>query len=142
MIPLEEQLTTILTPICGNELYPIGHPDPDGLISSVSDTFTIFTVVGGQSFNVLEGDLDISRVRLQISTYAMDYTEFKAKQRAIAAAMQAANVLANGCIASHEDVYSKVGALKNVSVTVPTEGKEQDTKRFYCHAEYYCWIAE
>lgn len=142
MIPLEEQLTTILTPICGDELYPIGHPDPDGLISSVSDTFTIFTVVGGQSYNVLEGDLDISRVRLQISTYAMDYTEFKATQRAIAAAMQAANVLANSCIDSHEDVYSKVGALKNVSVSVPTEGKEQDTKRFYVHQEFYIFVAE
>lgn len=139
MISLEEQLTTILTPICGDEIYPIGHPDPDGLIASVSDTFTIFTVVGGQSYNNLEGDAGISRVRLQISTYAMDYTEFKAKQRAIAAAMQAANVLATDSGATYNDV---VGALKNISTTVPTEGKEQDTKRFYVHMEYYVWTVE
>jgi hypothetical protein len=139
MIPLEEQLTTILTPICGDELYPIGHPDPDGEYASVATSFTIFTVVGGQSYNNLEGDAGISRVRLQISIYAMDYTEFKVLQRAINAAMQAANLLATNSGATYYDV---VGAIKNVSTTVPTEGKEPDTKRFYAHMDYYVWTNE
>ena len=142
MIPLEEQITTILTPICGDELYPIGHPDPDGLIASVSDTFAIFTVIGGQSFNKLDGDAGISRVRLQISIYAVDYTEFKATQRAVSAAMVAANEVAKTCVDTQTDPFATVGALVNVSSTVPTEGKEMDTKRFYCHMDFYVWSNE
>lgn len=142
MIPLEEQLTTILTPIFGDEIYPVGHPDPDGLIASVANTFAVFTVIGGQSFNKLDGDAGISRVRLQISIYAMDYTEFKAKQRATSAAMVAANVLAKQYVGTATDVFGVSGALVNVSSTVPTEGKEQDTKRFYCHSDFYIFVGE
>lgn len=142
MIPLEEQLTTILTPIFGDELYPIGHPDPDGLIASVANTFAIFTIIGGQSFNKLDGDAGISRVRVQISIYCLDYTEFKVKQRAVSAVMVAANEVAKQCIDLGTNAFETVGAIVNVSTTVPSEGKEQDTKRFFCHSEFYCWINE
>lgn len=139
IIPLEEQLNTILAPIFGNEIYPIVHPDPDGLISSVSDTYAVFTVVGGKSFNKLEGDTEISRPRTQISIYTIDYTEMKAKTRAIAAAMKAANALATQAVDNSVNQFEIAGALSSVSITVPTEGREPDTKRFYSHSEFYCW---
>jgi len=142
MIPLEEQLTTVLTPVFGDEIYPIAHPDPDGLIASVSNTFAVFTVIGGQSFNKLDGDAGISRVRVQISIYAVDYTEFKAKLRATSVAMVAANELAKQYVGTATDVFGVAGALVNVSSTVPTEGKEVDTKRYYCHADFYVFTGE
>lgn len=138
-IPLEEQLTTILTPIFGDEIYPIAHPDPDGTLGSVANLYGIFSVIGGQSFNKLDGDTGVARVRVQISTYSIDYTEFKATQKAINAAMIAANKLASDCVDTEADVYETVGALANVSTTIPHENKEPDTKRFYAHNEFYCW---
>ena len=33
---VEEQIAAILTPVFGNEIYPVVHPDPDGTISAVS----------------------------------------------------------------------------------------------------------
>lgn len=138
-IPLENQLTTILTPVFGNEIYPIVHPDPDGLIASVANFFGVFTIVGGQSFNKLDGDADLSRVRVQISVYSIDYTEFKAKQKAVSDAMIAANLLASQCVDSRTDQFGVAGALANVSGGVPAEGREADTRRFFSHSEFYCW---
>ena len=141
-IPLENQLNTILTPVFGNEIYPIAHPDPDGTTGSVANKFGVWTIVGGQPFNSLTGDAGISRVRVQVSTYSMDYTEFKTTQRAIDAAMLAANLLANQCVDSHTDQFGVVGALANVSATIAGEGREEDTKRYFSHQEYYVWALQ
>lgn len=135
----EDTLGTILTGALGSEVYPIVHPDPDGELGSVSDTYSVYTIVGGASFNKLTGDTGLSRPRVQISVYSVDYSDMKIKLRQLDAAMQAANLLASQCVDNQVSFDTVLGALPNVSVTVPLEGFEQDTKRYFVHAEYYCW---
>lgn len=138
-IPLEEQLNTILTPVFGNEIYPIVHPDPDGLQSSVSNLYAVWTIVGGPKIKKLDGNSNVSRVRVQISIYSIDYTEMKSKQREVDSVMQAANELASQAVDLKQDVFEILGALSNVSESVPLEGREDDTKRYFSHSEFYCW---
>lgn len=135
----KETLNLILTPVFGNEIYPIVHPDPDGKLGSVSDLYAVYTIIGGVSFNVLEGNADLSRPRLQISIYSVDYTDLCFKIQALNEAMNAANDLASQCVDNKIDFAEVIGALPNVSTSVPTEGFEEDTRRFYTHLEYYCW---
>lgn len=132
---IEEALYSVLEPVFGNEIYPVRHPDPDGLISSVSDLFAIYTKIGGQSYNTFEGDSGLSRVRMQISIYSVDYDRLKIKEREVNAAMQAANEFSKTSL----DKYNEAGSLVNVSTSVPTDGYESDTKRFYIHMDFYCW---
>ena len=138
-IPFENQLSTILSPIFGSEFYPIAHPDVNGDSDDVTNMFAIYTIVGGQSLNQLDGDNPISRTRVQVSIYSIDYTELKTAQRAVATAMILANQLASHCVDVGLDQFSTEGALSNVSVTVPQEGREDDTRRFYTHCEFYAW---
>lgn len=138
-IPLENQLTTILTPIFGNEIYPLLHPDPDGLQGSVSDKYATYSIVGGQSFNKLEGDDDLSRDRVCISIFSIDYSELKTDQRAVESAMKAANLLASQCVDTHTDQFEVAGALANVSVSVPIEDFEHDTRRYSSVQDFYVW---
>ena len=138
----QDKISLILTPVFGDEIYPIVHPDPDGTISSVSNLYAVYTIIGGMSFNQLEGDNPISRVRLQVSIYSIDYGEMVTSKAAMNNAMQAANLLASQCVDNHTDVFTVDGALANVSVNVPTEGRETDTRRFFCHANFYCWTKD
>lgn len=138
-IPLETQLSTVLVPVFGNEIYPIVHPDPDGTSSEVASLYAIYTVIGGQSFNKLDGDSGTNRVKIQISIYSIDYSDMKIKQNNVDAAMKAANLLASNAVESQTDHYQIAGAIANVSVSVPIESFETDTKRFYTHMEFYCW---
>lgn len=135
----KESLYYILAPVFSNELYPVVHPDPDGLISSVSSLYAIYSVVGGNSINTLEGSTDISRPRVQISIYGLNADEVSAKQKAVDTAMQAANVLYNQCVDNKTDFTTVNGALPNVSGGVPPDGHEADTKRFFVHMDYYVW---
>jgi hypothetical protein len=140
-IPLENQINTILTPIFGNEIYPIAHPDIIGDADSVTNMFGIWSIVGGKSINKLEGDDPISRVRVQISIYSEpeNYNQLKELQRAVSDAMLAANTLASQCVDTQIDQFEVEGALSNVSNSVPNEGREEDTRRFYSQVDYYCW---
>lgn len=83
----------------------------------------------------MAGDTGLSRVRIQISIYSIDYTELKIKESQVNLAMQVANELADSSL----DPYSTLGALKNVSSTVPIDGYESDSKRFCTHMDFYCW---
>lgn len=138
-IPLENQLNTVLSQVFGDEIYPIAHPDIIGDADSVTNMFAIWSIVGGQSFNQLEGDNPISRVRVQVSIYSPDYTEMKTAQRAVNDAMQAANLLASQCVDSRINQFEVEGALSNVSVSVAIESREPDTRRFYSHQDFYVW---
>lgn len=135
----KESLYYILAPVFNNEIYPVVHPDPDGLISSVSSLYAVYNVVGGSSFNTLEGTINISRPRIQISIYGLNADEVAAKQLAVDTAMQAANVLYNQCVDTRTDFTTVNGALPNISSGVPPDGYEADTKRFYVHLDYYVW---
>lgn len=132
---VEELLYSVLQPVFGDELYPVRHPDPDGLSDSVSTLFAIYTKIGGQSFNTMTGDTGLSRIRIQISIYSIDYTQLKQKETEVNTAMQVANELADVSI----DPYNTLGVLKNVSSTVPIDGYEADSKRFCTHMDFYCW---
>ena len=141
-IPLENQLNTVLSPIFGNEIYPIAHPDIVGDADSVTNMFGIWSIVGGQSFNQLEGDNPISRVRVQISIYSLDYTELKSTQKAVSDAMIAANLLASQCVDAGTDGFEVEGAISNVSTAVAVEGREDDTRRYFSHQDFYCWAKD
>lgn len=136
---IEEKITAILVPVFGDELYPVVHPDPDGLINSVSDLYAIYTKIGGRRFGTLEGDISLCRPRIQISIYSISFAELIEKETAVDAAMQAANALANQCITDGIDSLEVLEALPNNSVTEPTYGHEEDTKRHFIHLEYYAW---
>jgi len=138
-IPLENQINTILTPVFGDEIYPIVHPDPDGLTSSVSNMYGAWTIVGGQTYSGLAGSDSLSRVRVQVSVYSIDYTEFKATTNSVIDAMNTANELANQNIEASVDHYNVAGALSNVIIAPPQEGFEEDTRRFFSHSEFYVW---
>lgn len=139
-IPFKTQLNTILNPIFSGEVYPLMHPEINGDADSVTNMFCIWTIVGGQSFNKLEGDINMSRARVQISIYSTDYTELDDAQKAVSDALLAANQLASNCVDTQIDSFEVEGALSNVAASVPIEGKELDTRRFYTHMTYYCWI--
>lgn len=137
MISPEEKVGNILATIFGNEVYPVVHPDPDGLTESVTTTFAIYSKVGGYSFNKLDGDAGMSRVRMQVSVYAPTYGELKDKEQAVNDAMEAANTVASQAVDSGLDPFEIDNAFSNISATVPTDGYDYDTKRFYLHMEYY-----
>jgi len=138
-IPVEEQIVTILTPVFGDEIYPIIHPDPDGNQGSVSDVYATYSHVGGYTASSLEGSSGLGRYRIQISIYAMDYTEMKTKQSAVISAMAAANLLASQALDAHQDALTIDGAMANIITDTFIEGFEQDTRRFSTFIDYYCW---
>ena len=127
--------------VFGNEIYPIVHPDITGDADSVTNMFAIWSIVGGTSFNQLEGDNPISRVRVQVSIYSLDYTEMKTAQKATNDAMQAANSLASSYVGTATNSFEVAGAITNVSTSVAQEGLEEDTRRFFCHNEFYAYAS-
>ena len=135
---VKESIAFILQPVFGDEIYPIQHPDPDGLQSSVAETYCIFNTVGGVSFNNLAGDTGISRVRVQISIYGIEHDVMEDFKKQVNVAMQAANTNYNNAITNHTSLYA-LGTQANVSTTVPVDGFEQDSKRFYTHMDFYVW---
>jgi len=136
---VESRLHSILYPVFGTELYPIVHPDPDGTESEVSALYAIYIKVGGAKFHTLEGNTDISRPRMQISIYSVDFDEMLTKEAAVVAAMNAANIAASVAVDSGLDPLVVEGSLPNIAISVPTHGRESDTDRFYSHMEYYVW---
>ncbi len=137
---LSESLYSILGSIFSDEFYPVVHPDPEGKAVDVVLTYGIYNTVGGATFHTLEGVTDLRRPRVQISIYAIDYDDLKAKETAVAVAMKDANTITVAAIDAKEDPFAAEGGLVNVPLAVPTDGFEKDTKRFYSHSEFYCWI--
>lgn len=118
---VESSLYAVLATVPGCEFYPVQYPDP----VTIPDVFGIYAKVGGQSFNSLEGDSGISRPRMQVSIYATSYGTLKTIESAVNAAMIAANT---------------ARTLINVSSSVPVDGFEQETRRFYVHMDFYIWV--
>lgn len=139
MITAEEQIAAILDPVFNGELYPVVHPDPDGTTGSVAQTYAIYAKIGGAVFTKLDGVACLSRVRMQVSIYSTSYADLKTKETAVNTAMEAANQLASTTIDAHNDPFDVLGALANVSSSVPADGFEDDTRRYFIHATFYCW---
>lgn len=130
---IQANIAAILdTPVFGGQLYYIQRPDPD---SNVSGTYAVFSIVGGSEYQTLEGDNNLSQVRVQISIYATDPAALVTKVAAVKAAMQAASALT-----ATADPDTNPLALYNYSANVPIDGFEQETRRFYSHMDFYCWI--
>lgn len=119
---VEAKLYSVLSGVNGCTFYPVQLPD--SVATALPAVFGIYTKVGGTSIQNLEGDIDISRPRMQISIYATVYGTLKTIEAAVNAAMKAASV---------------AGTLLNVSSSVPVDGFEQETRRFYTHMDFYCW---
>ena len=135
---LQQKIAAILDgPVFGGELYYIQHPDPDGKAASVSNTYGVFTIIGGPSFQDLEGDVNISRPRVQASIYSTSSKDLVAKVAAVNAAMQAANDLTDT-----EDPTTNPLALNNYSSSVPVDGFEPETRRFFSHMDFNCWQSQ
>jgi hypothetical protein len=129
-ISLQQKIDAILSSIFSGELYYIEHPDPTG--SEVTQTYAIFTIVGGASFQNLEGDIEANKPRVQISIYAIDNSVLVDKVAAVNTAMKAAAVLAQ---TSNPDTTET--ALFNYSSSVPVDGRETETRRFYSHMDFH-----
>ena len=136
---MESVLHGLLEPVFGTEIYPVVHPDPDGTQTEVATLYAIYTVVGGSTFGRLEGDSDLTRPRVQISIYGINFDNTLAKASAVRVAMQAANAVASTAIDNGDDPLTEVGSLPNTILGVPMDGYEKDTKRFVKHLEYYVW---
>jgi hypothetical protein len=134
-ISLQQHIDAILSSIFSGEFYYIIHPDPTG--SEVAQTYGVFTIVGGECFENLEGDINTNRFRVQISIYAVDSSVLVTKVAAVNAAMLAAAILAQ-----ISDPGTTVNALFNYSSSIPVDGFEVDTRRFYSHLDFYCGMAE
>ena len=117
------------------ELYYIQHPDPTGSAEQVVQTYGVFSIVGGECFDNLEGDTGIDRYRIQISVYTVDTSTLVVAVAAVNTAMRAAAVLAQT-----KDPETMAAACFNYSASVPVDGFEQETKRFYSHMDFYAWL--
>ena len=132
-------LYSILQPTFGTELYPICHPDPDGLQSSVASLYAIYTQVGGSVFSTLKNTDDLTRQRMQVSIYGLDYNIVKTKSLAVIAAMKTANANASQAVANRTDPLTVTGSLPNSMLHPGIDDYEANTKRFVKHLEFYCW---
>jgi hypothetical protein len=135
---VKEQIAYILQPIFGNEVYPMQHPDPDGLATSVAESYCIFSTVGGSTFNNLEGDTNMSRLRVQISIYTVEHDAMESYKKQVNDAMKQANINYSNAVIDNYDLYS-LGVLANVSTSVPIDVFEEDSKRFCTHMDFYAW---
>ena len=127
---IHAQIDAILGSLFPAGLWYIQAPD---VASASSDTFGAWSIIGGSSFQNLEGDIDISQPRIQISVYAVDSSSLVDTVAAVNVAMLAANVLAAGGTVSD-------AAILNYSSSVPVDGFEPETHRFYSHMDFYCWV--
>lgn len=122
---IQEKIAAILdAPVFGGELYYIQHPDA----AAMAGTYAVFSIVGGQTFVGLDGDSGVTQPRVQMSVYAIDATDLIAKVAAVNAAMLTSNDLA----------ATDTDALRNYPASVPVDGFEQETRRYYSHMDFYC----
>jgi len=136
---VEQKIQAILETVSGCTFYEDG---PDSCIAATTPIFGTFTKVGGEDFNNLEGDIDTSRPRIQISLYAINRGDRAVYELAVSAAMKTANTLANNAVDAGLDAFTTVGALPNISVSVPVHGRDPETRRFLSHMDFYCWCRE
>jgi len=133
-ISLQQHIDTILsTPVFSGELYYIQKPDSSGSATQVALTYGVYAIVGGETFESLEGDTGTERPRVQISIYSIDSADLVTKVAAVKAAMQTAAILAQT-----SDQSTTALALLNYQASAQVDGYEDDTGRFYSHLDYYC----
>jgi len=132
---IQSHIDAILSdPVFAGELYYIQHPDPEGSAVQVAQTYGVFTIIGGECFEDLEGDMGVDRARVQISVYAINSADLVDMVAAVNAAMLTASILAQT-----SDPDTEPLAVFNYSSSVPVDGFEVETRRFYSHMDFICW---
>ena len=135
----KEGIYKVLSNIFNGELYPVHHPDPDGLYNSVSDDFAIYTKVGENTFNTLIGVTAEKQVRIQVSIYSVNHD----KNEQLVTFMNQAMIAANDVfIAAHElgnDPYETEGALANRPIPGSFDDFDNESRRFVTHSDFYVW---
>lgn len=131
---LQQHIGAILGPVFGGEIHYILNPSVNGGAESVAATYGVWFIVGGETFQTLQGDIDVSRPRIQISVFAVDSATLATTVAAVKAAMLTANALTDT-----QDPDTNELALHNNSASVPVDGYEEDTGRYYSFLDYYCW---
>ena len=137
---MESKIHDLLEPVFGEEIYPVIHPDSEGSHTDVAALYAIYSVVGGSSFGRLEGDSDLTRPRIQISIYGINFDNVVAKTNSVISTMRVANEVGSVAVVNGDDPLTEAGSLANNILGVPIDGYERDTKRFVKHLEYYVWI--
>ena len=138
----EEKIAAILAAIPGCEFFPVKLREVDAQRIGTSAPFGVYLKVGGEDFSTLQGDLDISRPRMQISIFTTDYATLKDLESAVTTAMRAANDAAQAAIDAGNDPFTAAGALQSISAGVPVDGEEPETDRYALHMDYYVWVRE
>lgn len=139
---IEEKMAAILSPVFNGDIFPVKLKEPDITRIGASGTYAIFLKVGGEDFSGIAGDLGISRPRIQISIYTIEYGELKRLEKAVNDVMKAANDIYNAAIGTCLDPSEVEGALPNVSVSIPIDADEPETDRYGIHMDFYCWVNE
>lgn len=132
---LQQKIDAILCdPVFSGRLWYIKRPQSEG---PATDQYGIWLIVGGESYQNLQGDIDIAKARVQISVYTPESVGSAAHVATVAAvnsAMKAAAVLCDTADANTEPL-----ALYNFSASVPVDGFEDDAALFYSHLDFYAW---
>jgi len=131
---LQKKIAAILdAAVFGGKLFYLQAID----IAPTVKTFGVFSIIGGQVFTDIEGEEKARQPRVQVSVYSSDATEFIAKVGAVETAMAAATVSAIGM--SAETLAETATALLNSPASVPVDGFEPETRRYFAHLDFYCW---
>lgn len=138
---IKSRLYPVLAPVFSGDVFRDRVPDSE--MSRIFDNnlpFAVYTVVGGPSFQNLDGDVDLSHPRVQISIYTITDSDLEALQDALKTAMKAANNLALSTLEAGGDVVTTEGAVLNYSSSEPVQAPyETETRRMGVHCDYHCW---
>jgi hypothetical protein len=118
---LHSSIDTVLSTVFSGEFNYIQRPDIEN-VETLPDVFGLWMVVGGISRHTLEGDIEATQPRVQVSIYAINTISLIAMVEAVKTAMEGANI---------------AGTLLNYSASVPVDGFDDETRRFYSHMDYY-----
>ncbi len=130
---IQQKIDAILTGIFAGEIYYIQHPATDG--SEVAGTYCVHSIISGDPLQDIEGDIEATQIRVQISIYTVNSSDLIAKAAAVTLAMRAAAILAQS-----NDPETTETALFNYSAAAAFDGYEEETKRFFSHLDFYCWM--
>ena len=138
---IKSRLYPVLAPVFNGDVFRDRVPDIEATRIFDGDLpFAVYTVVGGTSFQNIEGDIDLSQPRVQISIYTITDQDLDTLQDALKAAMKGANALALATLAAGGDPVTTEGAVLNYSASEPVAAPyETDTRRVGIHADFYCW---
>lgn len=130
----------VLAPVFGDDLYRGFLPDKDAeRLAKTGGAFGVLSTVGGQSYQSIEGDIDLTQPRVQLSIFTTSEADRERLQAAVDAVMKTANQAALTTLQTGGDPLATDGAILNYSPSVPVDGYDSETRRYYVHMDFICW---